>query len=120
MQLYIFGFPGPLRKILDINVDGNVVTVYWPKSNFRVEKYILRYGKKNTFERFSNETDNIYLEISGLEHGKVYEFQVLYKLDGKEKKYTEIREVSIGNGEFHQETGSLLTKFSSNEKSFYF
>ncbi|XP_046853940.1 hemicentin-1-like isoform X2 [Xenia sp. Carnegie-2017] len=87
----------PLRKILDINVDGNVVTVYWPKSNFRVEKYVLRYGKKNTFERFSNETDNIYLEISGLEHGKVYEFQVLYKLDGKEKKYTEIREVSIGN-----------------------
>ena len=84
-------------KINAFPTDGNKVILYWPEST-QDESYIVKYRIKGN-KNWSNQTaGSIRAEVSGLDFGRIYEFQVFTKLGGQEKAYTEVREVKIAEG----------------------
>ena len=83
---------GPLVKINNITVSENTVTIYWPGASKSDGKYIIKYRIKGEPEwQKTPETEEIFVEVSGLDYGKTYEFRVFYK----DVPYTEIREFSV-------------------------
>ena len=88
-------FTGPLKRIRNATVNENTVTLYWPKVPKDNVNYVIKYGINGSLDLLTRETNEIYKEISGLDYGKTYEFQVFHKLEGKVKPLTEIRYVSI-------------------------
>ncbi len=87
---------GPLKKINNITASENTVTVYWPKASISVGKYIIRYRIKEESEwQKTLETQELFVEVSGLDYGETYEFCVFYQHAGKDVQYTEIREFSV-------------------------
>ena len=86
---------GPLKSIHNVSVTGNNVSIFWPESTKNVGKYIVKYRIKGSADWMKTETERIFVEVSDLDHGKIYEFQVFYNDSGKDTPYSEIREVSI-------------------------
>ena len=86
---------GPLKSIHNVSTSGNAVTVYWSESKKNVDKYIVKYRIKGTSDWMKIETEAIFVEVSDLDYGKTYEFQVFYNNSGKDVPYSEVREVSV-------------------------
>ena len=88
--------PGPLKNINGVSATGNAVRVDWPQAAKSVDKYIIKYRIKGSSDDWKEkETEKIFIEISDLDDGETYEFQVFYEDAGKEMVYTEIRQFSV-------------------------